>query len=272
MYHQFSLIFAICAYTLAGGLLYIAIPRQSAGLRRSSIVAAFAGVIAHAIAQSHHWGASPALDVSLLNLRSLCAMIIVLMICVSVFSKDTLYDASLVALPVAVIILAVERSIPVDALQLDQVSAGTSWHILSSILAFGLLSIAGVYALFAAFTDYFLRRHHLNPLVRSLPPLEVLERLLFQLIAAGFFLLTISLISGLTFVDDLFAQHLAHKTLLSILAWVIFGLLLWGRWRYGWRGRHAVRLTLAGIMVLLLAYFGSKLVLELILGRSWQLN
>jgi ABC-type uncharacterized transport system permease subunit len=100
--------------------------------------------------------------------------------------------------------------------------------------------------------------------------LETLERLLFQLIALGFVLLTVSLLSGLAFVDDLFAQHLVHKTTLSITAWLIFGLLLWGRWRYGWRGRKAVRLTLAGIILLLLAYFGSKLVLETILGRSWR--
>jgi ABC-type uncharacterized transport system permease subunit len=70
-------------------------------------------------------------------------------------------------------------------------------------------------------------------------------------------------------VSDLFAQHLAHKTLLSIIAWLVFGLLLWGRWRYGWRGRKAVWLSLAGIILLLLGYFGSKLVLEVILDRSW---
>jgi ABC-type uncharacterized transport system permease subunit len=85
-------------------------------------------------------------------------------------------------------------------------------------------------------------------------------------------LLTVSLLSGLVFVDDLFSQHLVHKTTLSIMAWLAFGLLLWGRWRYGWRGRSAVRLTLAGIVLLLLAYFGSKLVLEIILERSWRMG
>jgi ABC-type uncharacterized transport system permease subunit len=143
-------------------------------------------------------------------------------------------------------------------------------HLVSSVLAFGLLSIAGVYALFVFIIDHFLRRHHLNPLVRSLPPLEVLEDLLFKLIAAGFTLLTVSLGSGMMFISDIFAQHLVHKTLLSIMAWLVFGILLWGRWRYGWRGSLAVRLTLAGIVLLLLSYFGSKLVLENILGRSWQ--
>ena len=97
-----------------------------------------------------------------------------------------------------------------------------------------------------------------------------MEDLLFKLIPAGFALLTVSLLSGIVFIDDIFAQHLVHKTILSILAWLIFGVLLWGRWRYGWRGSLAVRLTLVGIVLLMLSYFGSKLVLEVILGKSWQ--
>jgi ABC-type uncharacterized transport system permease subunit len=144
-------------------------------------------------------------------------------------------------------------------------------HLVSSVLAFGLLSIAGVYALFVFVIDHFLRRHHLNPLVRSLPPLEVLEDLLFKQIAAGFTLLTVSLGSGMMFINDIFAQHLVHKTILSILTWLVFGVLLFGRWRYGWRGSLAVRMTLAGVILLILSYFGTKLVLEVILGRSWQL-
>ena len=97
-----------------------------------------------------------------------------------------------------------------------------------------------------------------------------MESLLFKLITTGFLLLSVSLISGLLFINDIFAQHLLHKTVLSIMAWLVFGLLLWGRWRYGWRGSLAVRMTLAGIVLLLLGYFGSKLVLEVFLGRSWS--
>ena len=270
MYHDYSILFAIGLYLLASICLYISITRQSRRWRFASIISCFAGAATHALSQSEHWLALAMPDVSLLNLLSLCALVIVLLLCISVFSRNSLYDASLVALPLTVAVLAMEWLIPSQSLLLNDTSAGTSTHILSSVLAFGVLSIAGVYALFSAIIDYFLRRHHLNPLVRSLPPLETLERLLFQLTALGFVLLTVSLLSGLAFVDDLFAQHLVHKTILSIMAWLIFGLLLWGRWRYGWRGRNAVRLTLAGIILLLLAYFGSKLVLETILGRSWR--
>ena len=110
----------------------------------------------------------------------------------------------------------------------------------------------------------------LHPFLGRRRALEVLEGLLFQLIAAGFILLTVSLGSGMIFINDLFAQHLAHKTILSIVAWLVFGTLLWGRRFRGWRGRVAVRMTLAGILLLLLSYFGTKLVLEVLLERSWQ--
>jgi len=270
MYHDFSLLIAIGLYSLAALFLYLAIDHQKGKWRLFSIISCFAGAATHAWAQSGHWAHWAAPDVSLLNLLSLCALVIVLLLCGSVLTRNSLYDASLVALPLTVVVLVLEWALPARSLLLNDLSPGTTLHILSSVLAFGVLSIAGVYAFFVAVIDHFLRLHHLNPLVKSLPPLETLERLLFQLISIGFVLLTLSLISGLAYVDNLFAQHLAHKTILSILAWLVFGLLLWGRWRYGWRGRQAVRLTLAGIVLLLLAYFGSKLVLETILGRSWR--
>jgi len=82
-------------------------------------------------------------------------------------------------------------------------------------------------------------------------------------------LLTLALLTGFIFVTNLRTQHLEHKTILSCIAWVLFGVLLFGRIRYGWRGRAAVRWTLSGFGVLILAYFGSKFVLEYLLGRHW---
>lgn len=271
MYHDLSLMIAMGLYALASFLLYCWTCKQQPSWRQAAIASTFVGAGFHALAFWHHWILPGQPDVSLLSLMSLCALVIVLLLCASVFTKGNLFDAGLVALPLAILILLLEWLLPTRAITLDHASTGTSIHIISSILAFGFMSIASVYALFAAAIDHFLRSHHLNALVRSLPPLEVLERLLFRLIATGFILLSISLLSGLAFVSDLFAQHLVHKTGLSILAWLVFGLLLFGRWRYGWRGRKAVRLCLAGIALLLLAYFGSKLVLENLLGRSWQL-
>ena len=95
-----------------------------------------------------------------------------------------------------------------------------------------------------------------------------LESLLFRTIGVGFALLTATLLTGVLFVQDLLAQHLIHKTVLSALSWLAVGGLLLGRWRYGWRGATAVRWTLAAMALLVLAFFGSKFVLELVLHRT----
>lgn len=141
-------------------------------------------------------------------------------------------------------------------------------HVVVALLAYAVLSIAALLAILLAVQERALRQRHAPALVRILPPLTLTEALLFRLIAAGFLLLTLTLITGVLFVDNLFAQHLWHKTVLSLVAWLVFGTLLFGRWRYGWRGKRAVRLTLTGMGVLLLAFFGSKFVLELVLHRG----
>jgi ABC-type uncharacterized transport system permease subunit len=95
-----------------------------------------------------------------------------------------------------------------------------------------------------------------------------MEALLFEMIGIGFVLLTLALLSGFAFLDNMFAQHLVHKTVLSVLAWMVFGGLLLGRRFRGWRGQKAIRWTLGGFLLLILAYFGSKFVLELVLQRA----
>ncbi|WP_252109464.1 MULTISPECIES: cytochrome c biogenesis protein CcsA [unclassified Halomonas] len=144
---------------------------------------------------------------------------------------------------------------------------GILLHAASSALAFAVLAIAAVQAVLVGLQNQALRHHHIRGIVQSLPPLTTMERVLFELIWAGVLLLTLSIASGLIFLDNFFAQHLMHKTVLSIAAWVIFTTLLIGRHRFGWRGMRAVRWTLGGCLLLVLAYFGSKFVLEIILAR-----
>jgi ABC-type uncharacterized transport system permease subunit len=151
-------------------------------------------------------------------------------------------------------------------------AADLSWplqlHALLALLAYAALAVAAVLAMMLWWQERTLRRREIgHPLLRLLPPLTELEDLLFRVIAAGFLLLTAALLTGVVFVEDLLAQHLAHKTVLSALSWLVFGALLWGRHRHGWRGRRAVRMTLWAMTLLLLAFFGTKFVLELLLGR-----
>jgi len=141
------------------------------------------------------------------------------------------------------------------------------FHILISITAYSVLAMAALQSIVFALQEHQLRHKHPVRAMRLLPPLQTMEELLVQLLTIGFFLLSLSLATGLMFVHDIFTQHLAHKTILSILAWVIFALVLCGRWSLGWRGQKLIRWTLSGFAILMLAYFGSKLVLELILHR-----
>jgi ABC-type uncharacterized transport system permease subunit len=267
--HDILLAGAAAAYLGSVLFLYFSIAGSSGEQRKIAMLLTGGGLLLHTLAQFQHWFYGEVTEINILHVLSLCALAVVALLVISLAFKKPLFDAGLVALPIATIIVGLEWLIDVPGNVLDAGSTEIKIHILSSIMAFGVLSVAGVYAVFVAVIDHFLRRHHLNPLVRTLPALDILESLLFQLISAGFVLLTISLATGLMFVSDLFAQHLAHKTILSIIAWLVFGTLLWGRRIRGWRGRVAVRMTLAGIVLLLLSYFGSKLVLELLLERSW---
>ena len=142
-------------------------------------------------------------------------------------------------------------------------------HLALAMIAYGLFVIALLHALLMTVIER--RLHEKNPaFVGRLPPLLTLEQLLFRVVAAAFVFLTLTLVTGFAFSETLFGRALRvdHKTIFAVLSWATFGLLLLGRWRYGWRGRTAVRWTLAGFVLLVLAYVGSRFVLEVILGRS----
>ncbi len=145
---------------------------------------------------------------------------------------------------------------------------GLQLHILTSLFAFSVLVISALQSILLFSQDRHLRRHQLSGMTRALPPLHDTEKFLFQTIAVGFILLSAALITGFLFLEDMFEQHVAHKTILSVLAWLIFAMLLLGRWQFGWRGSIAMRWTLGGFGFLLLAYLGSKFVQELILHRG----
>ena len=151
--------------------------------------------------------------------------------------------------------------------------AASGWplavHVVLAVGSAGMFAIAAVLVVLLALQDAALRGVRSGVWLATLLPVESLERALFSVIAIGTAALTVAILAGLLFVTDLFAQHLIHKTVLAIVAWTIFACLLFGRWQFGWRGRKAARYTIAGFVVLALAYFGSKFVLEILLGRHW---
>ncbi|MCP4299981.1 MAG: cytochrome c biogenesis protein CcsA [Gammaproteobacteria bacterium] len=142
-------------------------------------------------------------------------------------------------------------------------------HVLIALLSYGLLTVGAIVALFALIQERRLHAARIAPVNQLFAPLETTEKLLIGITAAGFAGLTLAIASGLSFVNDLLEQHVAHKFGLSLVAWLIFGILLAGRFFAGWRGRRAVKLYLWGFATLCLAYFGSRFILEEVFNRSW---
>lgn len=206
-------------------------------------------------------------DFSFFNMLSLVAWLVSLLVLLSALSLPV-ENVAIFTMPIAAIADGLHGAWANSRDVLHHVSIGIEIHITLSLLAYSLLSIAAVQALLLAIQDYHLRNRHPGGFIRALPPLETGEALLFDMLGLGMVVLSFALISGGFFVKNIFAQHIVHKTVLSIIAWGVFATLLWGRWRFGWRGRKAIRWTLAGFGTLMLAYFGSKFVLEMVLGKS----
>lgn len=234
------------------------------GSKVPALVIALFGLIAHGIVVHDTVRIAGGLDLSFFNVGSLIAWMITLLVVLSGFTRPV-ENLAIAALPISAIAQIIQLMAPANPTPMLSLSAGLEAHILFSLTSYSLLAIATAQALLLAIQDRHLRNRHPGGFIRALPPLETMEHLLFRLIAIGLLLLTAALISGFIYLENIFAQHLVHKTILSLIAWAVFATLLWGRWKFGWRGRTAIRWTLGGFVLLAIAYFGSKMVLELIL-------
>lgn len=206
-------------------------------------------------------------DLHFFRALSLVAWAMVLVVLLAVRNQRT-QILLVVILPIAALASLLHLFAPAQS----GAAGGVDWqirlHVVIAMSAYALLSIAALQALLFAWQDRLLRERRLGLALRAMPPLAAMEALLFQFIAGGFALLTLTILSGALFIHDWMAQHLVHKTVLTLAAWLLFGILLYGHYRHGWRGRRAVRWTLGGMGVLLLAFFGSKFVLEVLLQRG----
>ena len=204
------------------------------------------------------------LTLDFFNALSLLSAAVILLTLLA-YQRMPVENLLLLLYPLGMLTVLLAQFAPSGTSVLIQAQPGILAHIVPSLLAYGLLTIAVFQALLLLVQDHQLKHKHPSGLIKNFPPLQTMESLLFGFLWAGWGLLSLSLLSGWLFVEDLLAQHLAHKTLLSGFAWLVFGVLLWGRQQLGWRGHKAIRWTLAGFCLLMLAYFGSKLVREFIL-------
>ncbi|OUD12386.1 phosphohydrolase [Thioflexithrix psekupsensis] len=258
---------AIMFYLGAAGAQYY-LPRTGLLKEKKSVfILGFVAILLHAVVLYFDiFAVDKEINLGIFNAASLVAGVIAFMLLLTLLHKPV-ESLILMAFPLAALTIALEFIFETHRVVKSDLGMGVTLHIFISILAYSFLTISAFQAIFLAYQERQLRHKRLGWILRQLPPLQVMENLLFQMVFLGFILLSLSLLTGFIFFNDLFGQHLVHKTFFSLIAWLVFALLLWGRWRYGWRGQTAIRWNLGGFFLLLLAYFGSKFVLEVILKR-----
>jgi len=179
-------------------------------------------------------------------------------------------------MPFAALAAILPPLFPGSLMPVQDQSPAFGWHVAVAVLAYSTLTIAAFHAVLMAFQEARLHTRSaasgwLSSAIDQLPALLTMEKLLFRMIGIGFVLLSLTVLSGIVFSEQLFGHALRwnHKNVFALLSWILFAALLAGRrWR-GWRGKTALRFTLAGFAALALAYVGSRFVFEVVLHRGF---
>jgi len=203
-------------------------------------------------------------NLSMLNVASLISFIISLVMSIAMF-KTRLWFLLPVVYSFSAINLSVATWLPGTFITHLENDPKLMVHISFALFSYSTLSIGALYALQLAWLDYKLKKKKGLSINPNMPPLLLVERQLFKIILIGNLLLTGTLVTGIFFIGDMFAQGKAHKGVLSFIAWVVYSILLWGHYQRGWRGRKVTWFAVAGATLLTLAYFGSRFVREIIL-------
>ena len=263
---------AIVAWRSAGGTVLasagtrtIPAPNDRRAIISSMLVAA---LVAHGAALGHSLFGGEGLNIGFSHAVSLIIWLVMLAYTLIGFDNQLLRIVALYLAPLAAIVAMLPMLLPAHRIVSYAVWA-FKLHFVVAILAYSLYTVATLHALLMLFLEKHLHEGNLPPTLQGLPSLMRLEKLLFQLLGIAFLLLTATLVSGIFFSEDLFGKpfQVTYKTVFAALSWVIFGGLLFGQLRFGWRGKLAVRWTLIGFVLLLLSYVGSKFVSEIILQR-----
>lgn len=264
-----SLLAPLCAllYLAATGLQLLHASQRRQQVDRSVLALTLAALGLHAIIGWNSVFLEGGVNLGFFKISALIFLVINIA-CVSSLSRRPLQNLLVALFPLSALSVLVSTFAPDTRPLVSGYSGGMLLHISSSILAYAVLTLAAIQSALLALQDHQLKHRHTTGIIQILPPLQLMESMLFELLWIGVTLLTVAIVSGFVFIDDIFAQSLVHKTVLTILAWLLFSTLLWGHYRLGWRARTAVQLTLTGFALLMLAFWGSKLVLELVLQKT----
>jgi len=258
-----SLLIFIC-YSLSAVLIYRNLGKSKTSLRWLQLSPALVGSVIHVIfLKQLIYPEQGILNLGFFSAFCLISWLVSIQILISSLYRP-LESLGIIMFPLSGLTTILVLFTPVSEPLTNVSSQFIHGHILISVIAYSLIMLSALQAIALAYQNHAIRSHHPGGLIRFLPPLHDMETLLFQMLGFGFIFLSTALISGFFFMEDLFAQHLVHKTILSIISWVILAILLFGRFKFGWRGKLAIRWTLTAFVFIMLAYFGSKLVLEFI--------
>lgn len=260
-------IFTALAYLASAGFIVTSLftGKLPSKQRTFVLISAFVALLAHTLLITHSYGVNHALANDFFNMLSLVFLVISALFFFAAVTQP-IETLAIIVFPFTSIAVLLNIGNAFPATPPVVFNGPLQTHIILSILSYSLLTVAAFQAIMLSFQEKQLHNRQTGKLIISLPPLQLMENLLFQVLSLGVFLLTFALATGFIFLDDIFAQHLVHKTVLSILAWLLFATLLWGRHFLGWRGQKAVKWTYSAYFALMLAYFGSKFVLQLVLG------
>lgn len=263
---------AFAFYLAAGLLLVIRLIRgepATPAIRLGILALAAGAAVLHATALAARLGHEGGINLALTSAFSFVACSVVVLYVIGSLARP-IENLGILVLPFAALTLAAEWLWPGGGHILREATPPAAVHIVVSIIAYGLLTLAAVQALLLLVQEERLRHKHPGGFLRMLPPMQTMETLMFQMIGLGFVLLTATVTSGVFFSDEVFGRpfKLTHHVVLSVLGFAVYGILLVGRLARGWRGVPAIRWTLAGFVLIVLGYFGSKFVLEVLLHRG----
>ncbi|MFS2225357.1 inner membrane protein YpjD [Pantoea sp. B65] len=255
-------ILALLAYSISLALIIPSLLRKNSAWRRLAVLSAGVALVAHAIAlQQRIFAMEGGQNLSLLNIGSLVSLLICTIMTI-VASRNRGWLLLPLVYSFALINLAFATFVPNAFITHLETTPGMMIHIGLALLAYATLIIAALYALQLAWIDYQLKNKKLA-FSHDMPPLMVIERKMFHITQVGVVLLTLVLCTGLFYMQDLFNQENVDKAVLSILAWFVYIVLLWGHYHEGRRGRRVVWFNCGGALLLTMAYFGSRILQHL---------
>jgi len=254
----------ILLYLSATGLISSRLFHQDGPNSKLAHNLAIVALVLHSVVLYNDILATSGQNLSITNVASVIALLMALTMTIVTTAQTNVY-----LIPVVYgfsgLVVTMNAVIPATYLMHIELQPGLLIHIGLALFAYGTLMIALLFAFQLNYINKRLKLKKVSILHSSLPPLMGVENTLFRILMAGTILLSFSLLSGFVFLEDMFAQKQVHKTVFSIVSWCIFVGILFAHRQFGWRGQKVVVSTIVGTVFLTLAYFGSRIVKEIIL-------